>query len=62
MPSNSSEQKARTILLIAASRGLGLVMAEQFLIKTGKYRDRGWETTEQAPKSSGESSSECNEV
>lgn len=33
MPSNSSEQTTRTILLIAASRGLGLAMAEEFLKK-----------------------------
>ena len=33
MPSNSSEQTSRTILLIAASRGLGLAMAEEFLKK-----------------------------
>ena len=33
MPSNSSEQAARSILLIAASRGLGLAMAEEFLKK-----------------------------
>ena len=33
MASNSSEQLARTILLIAASRGLGLAMAEEFLKK-----------------------------
>ena len=31
MPSNFSKQTARTILLIAASRGLGLAMAEEFL-------------------------------
>ena len=30
---NSSEQTSRTILLIAASRGLGLAMAEEFLKK-----------------------------
>jgi NAD(P)-dependent dehydrogenase (short-subunit alcohol dehydrogenase family) len=33
MASNSSEQLAHTILLIAASRGLGLAMAEEFLKK-----------------------------
>ena len=33
MPSNSSEETSRTILLIAASRGLGLAMAEEFLKK-----------------------------
>ncbi len=33
MPSNSSQQTSRTILLIAASRGLGLAMAEEFLKK-----------------------------
>ncbi len=33
MPSNSSEQTTRGILLIAASRGLGLAMAEEFLKK-----------------------------
>jgi NAD(P)-dependent dehydrogenase (short-subunit alcohol dehydrogenase family) len=33
MTSNSSQQSAHTILLIAASRGLGLAMAEQFLKK-----------------------------
>ena len=33
MPSDSSKQTARTILLIAASRGLGLSMAEEFLKK-----------------------------
>ena len=33
MPSNSLEQPTRTILLIAASRGLGLAMAEEFLKK-----------------------------
>lgn len=33
MPSNFSKQTARTILLIAASRGLGLAMAEEFLKK-----------------------------
>ena len=36
MPSNSSEQTSRTILLIAASRGLGLAMAEEFL-------EKGWD-------------------
>ena len=33
MPSDSLEQATRTILLIAASRGLGLAMAEEFLKK-----------------------------
>jgi NAD(P)-dependent dehydrogenase (short-subunit alcohol dehydrogenase family) len=33
MPSNISKQTVRTILLIAASRGLGLAMAEEFLKK-----------------------------
>lgn len=33
MPSNVSKQTTRTILLIAASRGLGLAMAEEFLKK-----------------------------
>ena len=33
MPSHFSKQTARTILLIAASRGLGLAMAEEFLKK-----------------------------
>lgn len=33
MPYDSSEQTTRTILLIAASRGLGLAMAEEFLKK-----------------------------
>ena len=33
MPSNVSKQTVRTILLIAASRGLGLAMAEEFLKK-----------------------------
>ena len=33
MPSDSLEQPTRTILLIAASRGLGLAMAEEFLKK-----------------------------
>jgi len=33
MQSHSSEQITRTILLIAASRGLGLAMAEDFLKK-----------------------------
>src|SRR5580692_6457703 len=36
MPSNVSKQTARTILLIAASRGLGLAMAEEFLKKGWK--------------------------
>ena len=36
MPSNSAEQAARSILLVAASRGLGLAMAEEFL-KKGWY-------------------------
>jgi NAD(P)-dependent dehydrogenase (short-subunit alcohol dehydrogenase family) len=33
MPANLSPQTSRTILLIAASRGLGLAMAEEFLKK-----------------------------
>jgi NAD(P)-dependent dehydrogenase (short-subunit alcohol dehydrogenase family) len=33
MPFNSSKETPRTILLIAASRGLGLAVAEEYLKK-----------------------------
>jgi NAD(P)-dependent dehydrogenase (short-subunit alcohol dehydrogenase family) len=41
MPSGSSGQTVPTILLIAASRGLGLAMAEEFLKKAWKVVGTG---------------------